>query len=185
MLLFTALSLAIFYFSITSKYFCLHVHSLVNKILFMYICNHLYVDWSLISFKFVTIFIWICCHLHVYLLLVLFRFVMIFLWICDNICQSVSIRFVTIFIFIWEKMIMNNIQNMNTSQFTEEFGCLPSTHVEASLNGWPNNHIRACILKQLLVVLLTDLYVGCLNLQIIHKSHVTCYVVLHYDFYNF
>ena len=28
---------------------------------------------------------------------------------------------------------------------------MPSTHVEASLKGWPNNHVRGCILEELLV----------------------------------
>ena len=36
-------------------------------------------------------------------------------------------------------------------KFNNSFGCLPSTHVEASLKGWPNNHVRGCILEELLV----------------------------------
>ena len=40
---------------------------------------------------------------------------------------------------------------MNTSKFKEEFGCLPSTYIDASLKRWPNNYERVCILKELLV----------------------------------
>ena len=73
-----------------------------------------------------------------------------------------SFRFVTIYIWNGEKMQMNKIQichnilwicenlHINTSKFKEEFGCLPSTHVEGSLKGWPNNHVRGCIFEELL-----------------------------------
>ena len=94
-------------------YFDLIVYGLVYQSQLMCICNHLHVDLSLMSFRFVTIFMWTCCQLHVYLSLVSFRFVMIFLWICYNLCvylSLVSFRFVTIFILIWEKMLMKKIQ---------------------------------------------------------------------------
>ena len=41
--------------------------------------------------------------------------------------------------------------HMSTSEFADKFGCLPSTHVEASLKEWPNNHVKECILEELLV----------------------------------
>ena len=33
---------------------------------------------------------------------------------------------------------------------------LPRDHVEASLKGWPNNHVRGCILEELLVTAGTE-----------------------------
>ena len=33
---------------------------------------------------------------------------------------------------------------MSTIKFKNLFGCLPSTHVEASLKEWPNYHVRGC-----------------------------------------
>ena len=42
--------------------------------------------------------------------------------------------------------------HMNMSKFKDEFGCLPSTHVDASIKGWPINHVRWCILKELHVL---------------------------------
>ena len=63
-------------------HFNLHVYGVANENQFLCICNHLHVDLSPISFRFVTIYMQICCHLHVYLSLVSFRVVMIFLTIC-------------------------------------------------------------------------------------------------------
>ena len=44
--------------------------------------------------------------------------------------------------------------------FKDELGCLPITHVDASLKGWPNYYVRGCILEDLLI---TFLKVGCTN----------------------
>ena len=49
-------------------------------------------------------------------------------------------------------MWINENLHMNTSKFKEDFGCLPSTHVEGSLEGKPNNQVRGCILEKLLVI---------------------------------
>ena len=48
--------------------------------------------------------------------------------------------------------------------FINSFACVPSTHVQASLKGWPNNHVRGCILKKLLVQL------SCLLVQPISRN---------------
>ena len=32
------------------------------------------------------------------------------------------------------------------------FGYLPRSHVDATIKGWPTNHVRGCILKELLVL---------------------------------
>ncbi len=37
-------------------------------------------------------------------------------------------------------------------EYNDQFGYLPTTHVEASFKGWPNNHVRGCILEELLVI---------------------------------
>ena len=42
--------------------------------------------------------------------------------------------------------------HMKIGKFRDSFGCLPTTHVEAFLKGWPHNHVRGCILEELLVV---------------------------------
>ena len=43
---------------------------------------------------------------------------------------------------------------MNIWHYNNSFGCLPGTHVEASLKAlWPDHHVRGCILKELLVLL--------------------------------
>ena len=60
-------------------------------------------------------------------------------------CKWIKYRFGIIFMRFCQKLHMN-IYNSNNS-----FGYLPSTHIEASLKGWPNNHVRGCILKELLV----------------------------------
>ena len=43
-------------------------------------------------------------------------------------------------------------QHINVTKFVAEFRCLTSTYVEASLQGLPNNHVKLCILKELLVM---------------------------------
>ena len=91
----------------------IHVYGVANENQFLCICNHLHVDLSPISFRFVTKYMKICCHLHVYLSLVSFRVVMIFLWICYNLClylSLVSFIFVPMFIWICEEMQMYLIQ---------------------------------------------------------------------------
>ena len=67
-----------------------------------------------------------------------------------------------LFICIFSQIHMNIVTNLklwicenlhtNTSYFRDEFGCLPSTHVEASLKECHNNHVRGCIREELLVL---------------------------------
>ena len=56
--------------------------------------------------------------------------------------------------------------HMNISKFKDEFGCLPSTHVEASFKGWSNNHVRGAFSKSSLF-----LFPVCLAVT----SPITCF----------
>ena len=64
------------------------------------------------------------------------------------------IRYNYVLIFMW---ICKNLR-MSTSKFKDEFGCVPRTHVEASLKEWPNYHVRGCILEELLVHIQPHIY---------------------------
>ena len=39
---------------------------------------------------------------------------------------------------------------MSTRKFKDKLECLTDNHVEASFKEWPNDHVRGCILEELL-----------------------------------
>ena len=78
---------------------------------------------SLVSFIFVPMFIWICDEIQIYMI-----------QICHNIHVVLSKA-------AHKYMLVYQLS-----------GYLPTTYVEASLKGWPNNHVSGCILEELLVI---------------------------------
>ena len=119
----------------------------------------MYVYLSLVSFR---IFLSICYKLCVYLSLVSLIFVPMFIWICEEmemcmiqICHNILVvlskashEYKSVYRLIW--IFAQNL-------------------CRASLKGWLNNHVRGCILEELLV----PKFVGFVSLMSCMHSFIT------------
>ena len=146
--------------------FNLHVYGVSNEIQFTCLWNHLHVihhlyhsDLSQYICRFAVIFMCICHQCHSELSWYSCGFATISVCICHKCHLYLSPCF---FLWICEEMpiymiqICHNIKEGLTKAAHESklvwqlFGYLPRTYVEASLKGWPNNHVGGIFSKSTL-----------------------------------